>query len=255
MSLIKFGIVSVVAGCVVVVACGGSSNDGGSSSTAGTGGTTSSTAGSSSSSAGSTARGGSTNNGSGGTTVTSTGGTSAKGGSTGSGTAGTSTGTGGACNFTMDPTNPMSGCPAFDSCVETNCKGSLDTCTGANGPCADTVKCGNACNCDSDCISTCTDNESAACKQCVTPYVSCITSKCFNEALSCNGTGGTGSGTGGTFGTGGTGFDFDAGSYTCADLAACCKKLSGANQTNCNQVVASGFDLACSLSYSDFCPQ
>ena len=143
-------------------------------------------------------------------------------------------------------------CPAATTCVETKCKATLDSCTSATGACADTFKCDSACNCDQTCIQNCANKETAACQTCINGYLNCTTTNCLNEIFSCVGSGGSGSG--GTFGTGGTGFDFDAGTYTCADLTACCKKLSGDQQTSCNQVASGGLDFACSLAYSSFCP-
>lgn len=170
-------------------------------------------------------------------------GSSGTGGSagTGGGTAGSGGSTAGSGGGTCDPVNGSNDCPAYVDCAEAKCMAEYKQCLGDSfmsgtfgGPCKTYMECVSGCNCDATCQQGCTLDQ--ACQDCFTgPLTSCLTSNCSAELQQCAGTGGSGTGGGG-------------GGATCADLAACCASLSGADQTTCQQqydAVKAGGDAAC----------
>ncbi|MCK6535837.1 MAG: hypothetical protein L6Q84_22950 [Polyangiaceae bacterium] len=167
----------------------------------------------------------------------STGGASSGGGGGSGATGGGSSGGSGGCGGGGGNT-----CKEYTDCAQAKCDTEYQECLGAGyksgsfsgGKCETYMNCVTACNCDTTCTSKCTMD--SACQGCMTgTLASCTSSKCSAELQQCAGTGGAGSG-----GASGGG--------TCADLEACCNKLSGSDQTNCtttyNQIKAGG-DAAC----------
>lgn len=167
----------------------------------------------------------------------STGGASSGGGGGSGATGGGSSGGSGGCGGGGGNT-----CKEYTDCAQAKCDTEYQECLGAGyksgsfsgGKCETYMNCVTACNCDTTCTSKCTMD--STCQGCMTgTLASCTTSNCSAELQKCAGTGGAGSG-----GASGGG--------TCADLEACCNKLSGSDQTNCtttyNQIKAGG-DAAC----------
>jgi hypothetical protein len=109
------------------------------------------------------------------------------------------------------------------------------------GPCGTLVSCTQKCNCtDQACISKCTPDQ--ACVDCTKKLATCAR-ECTVPACAYAGTGGG-----------------DAGDGTCADLQACCDKITNADfKKSCTDTHAglSGNDQACSSvlnAYKSQCP-
>ena len=172
----------------------------------------------------------------------SAGGTSSGGGGGSGATGGGSTGGSGGCGG-----GGGNDCPEYTNCAQAKCDSAYQECLGsgyktgsyAGGKCETYMKCVTACNCDTTCTSKCTMD--STCQGCMTgTLASCTTSNCSAELQKCAGTGGAGSGGAGAGGASGGG--------TCADLQACCNKLSGSDKTTCDSAyngVKAGGDAAC----------
>jgi len=112
---------------------------------------------------------------------------------------------------------------------------------------------------------------SDACTAAYQKVVTCTQSSCLAQTLSCVGAGGTG-GAGGGFNFGGTGGGFSFGGFsfggkggalnvggstateTCADLSACCTKLTDANsKMACTTIVSGKDDQSCGVAYGALC--
>lgn len=178
----------------------------------------------------------------------------------GTGTSGSSTGTsggGGSSGFkNCSGTNTSSTCTEaelkpYGDCVNEKCATKYAECYGADyksgnfgGPCGTYIKCTQACGCnDTACYQKC-GTPDAACTTCIQGSATCADS-C--TVPSC------GSGSSGSSGGGG-------GGKTCADLKACCDKITDASKkSNCDQTynAVKGSDANCGALYSTFaadCP-
>ena len=192
--------------------------------------------------------------GSSGTSGTSGGGTSG-GGTSGGGTSG-----GGTSGNSLSKCQPKNGCTdaenkTYGDCVVSACDTKFTECYGAGwktgsftGPCGTYITCTQACACgDTACYTKCGQPD-AACSTCIEGSASCAQS-C--KAPACASTsGGVDSGTSGTSGGGGA---------TCADLGACCAKITDASiKSQCDKAKASTNDDAqCANFYNaikSFCP-
>jgi len=161
-------------------------------------------------------------------------------------------------------------CPAADQCTKNRCSSQLTTCYGnadangrrAGGHCQAYTSCTEACNCESSCISGCASQQDQTCRDCVTEILDCAQTSCSNEATACidgilGGFGGSPNAAGTASAAGSVAIaGAAAGSrHTCADLQACCARLTGTAQTNCQTYypTASSYgDTGCNLAWSSF---
>lgn len=129
----------------------------------------------------------------------------------------------------------------YADCVNTACEPKYKECAGANykqgdftgGACSDYYKCLTGCSCtDANCKSRC--NLAGACQDCILGLASCGQScklpACAQVAVEPDA----------------------APAKGCADLLACCNKLSGAEKDQCTttHTNAGGSDIACNAYYT-----
>lgn len=185
-------------------------------------------------------------------------------------------GIGGKAASTKSSSNPScssvslslgSRCPAVEQCMKTQCSSQLTTCYGdedakgnrTGGLCQAYTSCVEACNCESACVRDCSAQETQDCRDCTSTILDCVQSSCVDEATACVGNvlGGTAgapsvvrsSGVAGSFSAAGSAA---VEKHTCADLQACCARLTGTAQTNCQtyySTAASYGDSGCNLAW------
>ena len=132
----------------------------------------------------------------------------------------------------------------YTDCYSNNCDTKYKECFGADyksgtfsGACGTWVTCTQKCDCSASnyasCITACTQD--SACTECSKGFLACGNG-CTLPACA---TGGTPDGGGG-------------GGATCADLTACCAKLSGADKSSCDAAknAAGGADAVCGPLYT-----
>jgi hypothetical protein len=159
----------------------------------------------------------------------------------GSSTGGRPAGSGGtASSSSCDPAVIATGlpadtdCPQVVSCAQTRCATNAELCYGtgytsgnyANGQCQPYVTCIAGCDCEATCASNCASQRDQQCTTCIDTLTQCTSQMCLAEALACALAGAGGAGGGSTS------------SYTCAELLACCARLSGTPATNCQTAYA-----------------
>jgi hypothetical protein len=159
-------------------------------------------------------------------------------------------------------------CPAVQTCMSTQCSIQLTACFGeadasghrAGGECQSYTSCVDACSCNSSCMQNCSSQQTQTCRDCTTTVLDCVQLTCADETTQCvgiflgtggspNGAGAGGSGSVGAAGSAGAG---DASRHTCADLQACCTRLTGTAQTTCQTyygTAASYGDSGCNLAW------
>lgn len=186
------------------------------------------------------------------------------------------TGIGGKASATKSTANPScssvslglgSRCPAVEQCMRSQCSSQLTSCYGdedakgnrTGGLCQSYTSCIEGCNCESACVRDCSAQEDQACRDCTSTILDCVQASCVSEATACvnNVLGGTAgapsvvrsSGVAGSFSAAGAA---SVEKHTCVDLQACCARLTGTAQTNCQtyySTAASYGDSGCSLAW------
>jgi hypothetical protein len=195
---------------------------------------------------------------SGGSTTSSTGGTGTSSGSGTSSSSGAASGSG-YKNCSKSTTPSTCDTKAYDDCTLTACDPTLKECFGDDykngnfgGPCSTWIGCYNKCACGDTACQTACGLPDSACTSCTLKLASCGQSCTKPACLSSSG--GTSSG-----GTSSGGTSSGGASGTCAELTACCAKMTGSQQTTCNNAVteANGNDALCGPLYNSLkslCP-
>ena len=152
----------------------------------------------------------------------------------------------------MNPPTDVAPCIA---CAQASCGSEI---ASVVGNCSDFLNCYDQCDCsDSSCITSCEGDITSQCDTSASPLASCLTNECANACgdsttVTFGEDGGTGDNDGGTTITVEPGSGTGAGSGgSCSSLASCCGSLSGPESTECNDVVASNDDTACSSTLTE----
>ena len=171
---------------------------------------------------------------------------------TGTGVAG-GAGAGGGGGIKICPKDGQSTCSqsalaSYNDCVGNACAAGYAQCFGAgyksgsySGPCGSYISCAQACACDdSACSKACAKKLDSACVTCVGQFEDCDNSCPKPECMTASSS--SSSSSSGTTTV----------AKTCADLQACCRALSGSDQTSCNSLVtaANNNPSACNSYYA-----
>jgi hypothetical protein len=226
---------------------------------------------------------------------TTTGGSAGAGGYAGGGVGGYAGGSAGGagssiwtskCDSNGQP-QTCTGGPAYGQCASAACNSQLTAALGSGynssvytGPCASYMTCYDACPCGASyntCTGNCATNAGATCQSSMMTLATCLNSATCADPV-CTTIGGAGGaagaagyggyaggiagasgyagGLGGTAGVGG-----GTGTYTCAQLSACCARITDPNyapiKTACTTTVGYAVDAACSsvyTTYLTYCP-
>lgn len=166
------------------------------------------------------------------------------------------------------PGQTCTGTAEYETCINGACNSDFVACYGAgyktgsfSGPCADYVNCTMACACDanySSCSQACVSKMTSDCQSCAMKLGTCVQgASCTKPVCTGGGTGGS-AGNPGTGGGGGSAGSTGGTIETCADLAACCAKVSEPNaKSACDTIVGQAIEENCKAAgagYAQLCP-